>query len=324
LIDVERRQPALRWSAIFAGAACSVGFWMLLQFIGLGIGLAAVDVGNLNSLRGVGIGTTVWSLVSPLIAMFFGGMVAGRLAQTFDRKAAGMHGLVMWAFTSILGLCAMISIVAMVAAGTARVGGVAIDETGRSVAWVGDMNERTPTLRKLGLDAASLLAPINQQLSNQDKPRIAAAQLEAAMRGVIHSGIARGDFNQELLVDQLVANTALSRADAIEVERQIEALVDPSNPRGYNVERRAERYVLEEVDASGKALITVGLSLVLSLLTSVIGAMLALHRRSRRSGEGGSNRAARNTDPGYATSPEQVTTPMTGPASPVIPPTDIR
>ena len=45
-ILIDRRQPTLRWSAVFAGVACSAGFWMLLQLLGMGIGLAAIDVDN--------------------------------------------------------------------------------------------------------------------------------------------------------------------------------------------------------------------------------------------------------------------------------------
>src|SRR4051794_32983677 len=71
---VDRRQSILRWSAVFAGAVCSVGFWVLLQLFGLGIELAAVNVDHARSLRSAGLGISVWSLVSPLIAMFFGGI----------------------------------------------------------------------------------------------------------------------------------------------------------------------------------------------------------------------------------------------------------
>lgn len=299
---------------MFAGAACSVGFWMLLQLLGVGIGLAAVDVGSVDSLRGVGVGTTAWSLVSPLIAMFFGGLIAGKLAQTFDRKIAGVHGLVMWAMTSILGLCATIWIVTMVVAGAARVGGVAIDATGRMISPSADLDDRAPTLRGLGLDADDLLGPVNERLQAQTKPTITAAELETSVRGVVRSGITRGDFDQELLVDQLVANTRLSRADAIDVERQLEARVGGSDPRAHHIERRAERYALAAVDASGKALTTVGFSLLLSLLTSVIGAMVAL-RRGRRSGEAGTFSGVRTTEPGFATPP---TEPV-----PAVPHTDI-
>jgi hypothetical protein len=310
--DVDRRQPRLRWSAVFAGTVCGVGFWMLLQLLGLGIGLAAVDVGDAESLRGVGVGTTVWSLVSPLIAMFFGGVLAGKLAQTYDRKVAAVHGLLMWAITSIVGLCATIWIVAMIATGAARTSGVALDATGHVMSWIGNTAERAPTLRDLGIDTDDLLAPINQRLSTQGKPTITAAQLEAAMRGVVRRGIARGDFDRDLLIDQLVANTQLSRADAIDIERQVEARLQT---RAGQIAQRAGQYGLEAIDAAGKALTTVGISLLLSLITSVVGAIIGL-RRPRRPDKGGPHRRERDTEPQDVVPPTEpvVTTPSTYPA----------
>lgn len=297
---------------MFAGTVCGVGFWMLLQLLGLGIGLAAVDVGDAESLRGVGVGTTVWSLVSPLIAMFFGGVLAGKLAQTYDRKVAAVHGLVTWAITSIVGLCATIWIVAMIATGAARASGVALGATGHVMSWIGNTAERAPTLRDLGIDTDDLLAPINQRLSTQGKPTITAAQLEAAMRGVVRGGIARGDVDRDLLIDQLVANTQLSRADAIDIERQVEARLQT---RAGQIAQRAGQYGLEAIDAAGKALTTVGISLLLSLITSVAGAIIGLSR-PRRPEKGGPHRRERDTEPEDVVPPTEpvVTMPSMYPA----------
>lgn len=304
---IDRRQPSLRWSAVFAGAACSIGFWILLQLLGLGIGLAAIDIEDVRTLRGAGVGTTLWSLVAPLIAMFLGGLIAGKLAQTIDRKVAGAHGLVMWALTSILGLCATIWIVTMVASGAARHRGALFDSPDSSM-LARDAAEPT-ALRELGIDAAELLAPINQRLSGQGKPTITIEDFEAALRGVVRSGIARGDFDQELLIDQLVANTQLSHAEATDVERQIEARLDTGDGRAHALERRVERHVLGTVDTAGKALTTVGVSLLLSLLSSVLGAIVAL-RQPRRPGERRSG--GRTTEPGFPAPTE--------PTSPAVPP----
>jgi hypothetical protein len=318
---IDRRQPRLQWSAVFAGAVCSIGFWILLQLIGVGIGLAAVDVDDIRSLHGAGVGTTAWSLISPLIAMFLGGMLAGKLSQTYDRKVAGAHGLVMWALTSIVGLVATISIIAAVAQGAMRHRRVMLAPD----PWA----QREPAMSPLGIDTGELLGPINERLAAQRKPAITEPQLDAALRGVVRSGVARGNFDQELLIDQLVANTRLSRADAAEVERQIEAQLDASGTQPHAVEHRAERMVLDAADATGKALATAGFSLLLSLIAAVAGAVLAL-RRPRRPGEGKTRSTRANTDPGYAPSNDPVTTtspypatPMTGPATPVVPPRDI-
>jgi hypothetical protein len=314
---VDRRQPALRWSAVFAGAACSIGLWMLLQLLGLGIGLAAVDVNDVRSLQGAGIGTTVWSLIAPLIAMFLGGLMAGKLAQTSDRKLAGAHGVVMWALTAVVGLFATISIASMITARATRSGGAFDGGQGMASSWdrnpTGDYSAGSPAG---AVDTDALLGPINQRLAAQGKAAVTAAQLDAALRGVARSGIAHGNFEQELLVDQLVAHTHLSRADAADVERQLEARWEPRDGEPYAIERSVERATLGAADAAGKALTTVGVSLLLSLIASVLGAVLALHRSRRGGGE--RRRGVHNTEPGYAPPVD----PVPGPAAPVVPPAD--
>jgi hypothetical protein len=312
---IDRRQPRLRWSAVFAGAICSIGFWILLQLIGVGIGLASVDVDEVQSLRGAGVGTTVWSLISPLIAMFFGGLIAGKLSQTYDRKVAGAHGLVMWALTAIVGLVATISIVSAVAQGAMR---------HRRVMFAPDpwSASQPATTSSVGIATEEILGPINDRLSAQRKPTIAAPQFDAALRSAMRGGA----LDQEVLADRLVASTRLPRADAIEVARQVETQLAANGTRPD----REERMVLDAADATGKALATAGFSLLLSLIAAIAGAVLALHRPRRHGPGDDKKRGTRSgTDPGYAPSNDPVTTtspyptPMTGPGTPVVPPRDI-
>jgi len=119
----DRRQPPppamLRWSAVFAGAAISVALWVLLQLVGMGVGLAAIDLDDSGSLRSVGIGTTVWSMLAPLIALFIGGFFAAKMAATYDQKVGASHGFVTWAIASLLGIVAMACLAAMLARGAA-------------------------------------------------------------------------------------------------------------------------------------------------------------------------------------------------------------
>ena len=116
---VDRRQPALRWTSVFAGAAVAVALWVVLQLIGMGAGLAAVDLDDSGSLRNVGMGTTVWSVIAPLVAMFVGGLVAGRLATTYDQKVGAAHGFVAWAIASLAGVIAVAWLVSSIAQGAA-------------------------------------------------------------------------------------------------------------------------------------------------------------------------------------------------------------
>jgi len=206
---IDRRQPMLRWSAVFAGGACSVGIWLVLELLGVGAGLYAHHAADsAGAMHAASIATRVWSLIAQVIALFIGGVVVGRFAQTYERRLAGLHGLVMWALTSLVGMWATVWVVAMITAGVQRIGGG-------------------------------------------------------------------------------IGTVEISAAD------------------------------------TGKALLILGCSMLISLITAVAGAMTGVRKPDRPSTDGGRFRST--TEPGYAAPAEPVTTappyptPMTGPAAPVIP-----
>ena len=128
----DRRQPALRWSAVFAGATVAVALWVLLQMLGMGIGMAGIDLDDAGSLRSVGIGTTVFALLAPLIALFIGGLVAGKLATTYDERVGATHGFVTGAIGSLAGLAVMIGMIGMLT-------GRSLDITSRDLAMSNDV-----------------------------------------------------------------------------------------------------------------------------------------------------------------------------------------
>ncbi len=113
----------MRWSAVFAGTAVAIGIWALLEVLGMGAGLAALG-GHQSRLHSIGIGTTVWSLVVPVIAMFFGGWIAGKLAGSFDGKLGALHGAVVWALTSALGIFVVVSFISALVTGSTDTGAV--------------------------------------------------------------------------------------------------------------------------------------------------------------------------------------------------------
>lgn len=141
---VDRRQPAIRWSAIFAGTAVAVGIWLLLQIFGMGAGLAAVDADHAGTLRGVSIGTSVWSLLAPLIAIAVGGWIAAKLAATRDDKIGALHGGIVWAITSVLGVMLAVSLVSAIVPHT-----VAVYDTAPAAAYDDTYRPLAPTHAQL-------------------------------------------------------------------------------------------------------------------------------------------------------------------------------
>ena len=62
----------------------------------------------------------MWSLLAPLVAMFIGGWIAGKLAGTLDDRMGMLHGVIVWALTSVLGVLARVSLVSALASGVAH------------------------------------------------------------------------------------------------------------------------------------------------------------------------------------------------------------
>src|SRR3954471_20409705 len=101
---IDRRQPAIRWSAVLAGTAAAIGLWGVFQLIGLGAGLTALDPDNAKSLKHAAVGMGAFSALAPLVACFGGGWLAARLCNHYDHKVAAGHGIVVWGLTTVAGL----------------------------------------------------------------------------------------------------------------------------------------------------------------------------------------------------------------------------
>src|SRR3712207_3353091 len=70
------------WGAIIAGMVAALVAQLLINLLGIGIGLSSVSVtnsaDNLDAST-FSIGAAIWWTLSGIIASFFGGVVAGRL-----------------------------------------------------------------------------------------------------------------------------------------------------------------------------------------------------------------------------------------------------
>ncbi|MCK9531915.1 MAG: hypothetical protein M0R77_15340 [Gammaproteobacteria bacterium] len=94
--------PAIRWSAIFAGAVAGLATYMLLTLLGIAVGLTAADQAAGEGAGAIPIATAIWSSLSMLIAAFVGGYVAARMSGLARRADGLLHGFVAWATVTVL------------------------------------------------------------------------------------------------------------------------------------------------------------------------------------------------------------------------------
>lgn len=92
------------WSAIFAGVAVALITTLLLNMLGLGLGVSSVTPsGNANpGAETLSVAAGIWYVVSSLIAAFLGGHAAARLSGRAKASTAAWHGLVTWAVTMLV------------------------------------------------------------------------------------------------------------------------------------------------------------------------------------------------------------------------------
>src|SRR5881394_3926423 len=159
---LDRRQPTIRWGAVLAGTAVAIGLWGVLQLLGLGAGLTALDPDDVRSTHRAVLGMGAWSVLAPMIATFAGGFVAARLAASWDKKVAGAHGLVVWGFATAAGLVVTLWMASAAAVGAAHTS----QPMARDYSHVGTSDAQ------LYRDAEAALDPINAQLRKDGKAEV--------------------------------------------------------------------------------------------------------------------------------------------------------
>lgn len=141
----------ISWSAIFAGVALAMVVSLILNLLGTAIGTASIDpLQEGNPLDGLGKGTAIWVVASGIISLFVGGWVAGRLAQ----REGAMHGLLVWATTSLVTLYLVSSAVTGIVSSSLNLAGSGLSAVGSGISQVAPRlgNTVQDQLRKQGID----------------------------------------------------------------------------------------------------------------------------------------------------------------------------
>lgn len=265
VFDVEReRFVKVSWGALFAGAFVAVATWILLYSLGLAIGLTAIDPQDLGSAKVAGIGTGIWSIIAPLIALFVGGYVAAHFAGRVLRRDGILHGVVVWAITAIGGLLVLGLVLTNLLGAVFGVGSQAMQSMAEGARG---KEGGAVTLEALGLDYDDMLGPVNQRLAAQGLPALTAAQLENAMKASLEDMVRSGRLDREALITSVADNTRMSRGEAEQVATTVEQRFDETR-------QDVEQGALSAAEQTGKAFWGISLALLLGLVSAILGAAL--------------------------------------------------
>jgi len=127
----------ISWGAVFAGALLALVTQLGLSLLGAGIGLSTIDpLEEQNPMSGIGTGAVIWYGISTLVALYVGGVVAGRLAGAPRRTDGLLHGLLSWGLVTLFTFYLLTTAVGRIISGVGGVAGRALTAAGSGIAAV--------------------------------------------------------------------------------------------------------------------------------------------------------------------------------------------
>lgn len=260
----------LSWGAILGGSFFALGLVFLLGWLGLAIGLSVIG----NAPRAAGVWMAVWTFLVPILALFVGGLVAGRFGGVTNRRGGGVLGAVTWGFTSLVGTLLGGILLMTMLSGAMNLGGSLLGAAGGMVSGASQMNVGQAG-QALGVDAQDLLGPINQNRQEQGLPPLEAESVRAAVQDAVNTSLQEGRVDRAILVDSLVQNTQVTRPEAERIATDIEGRVGQV---GADVQQAADQARAAMASSVWYAFA----SSLLSLLAAVAGGMAGVSRSQQR------------------------------------------
>lgn len=124
--------PSLCWGAIFGGTLAAIAIHILLTALGVGAGLAVfTPMTDANPVANFSMGAAIVWTVCSLVALWFGGLVAGRFSHSLH--SGFVHGILVWSLTMIITLLLLSMGTGMVMGGALKVLGEGLGMGGKAV-----------------------------------------------------------------------------------------------------------------------------------------------------------------------------------------------
>lgn len=133
--NLANKVSRISWGAIFAGTLTALAVVTMLNLLGLGIGLTTIDpMTESDPLNGLGTGALIWFGLSNLVALFVGGLIAGRMCGLPSNADGGLHGFLSWSLFTMVTLFLVTSSIGMAINGmTGAISGLFGDSDSKKV-----------------------------------------------------------------------------------------------------------------------------------------------------------------------------------------------
>lgn len=254
--------PAIRWGAVLAGVAVGISVQLVLTLLGIASGLSMTSV---QQGEAPGTGAMIWAGIAMLAAALIGAYVAGRMSG-LKRKTDGiLHGVVSWAVTTLL------FVVLATSAGGSLLSGL-----------FSSVGQSATSMAQAGTSPGGLASMLNRQLGLN-----VTTESMRTLQGHIAAG------RRDQAIDYMSSSMGVQRDRAATVVDQ--ALIMSGSPEQASPQGRAaaDRAIRGASTAAWVVFAAVALSLVLSVVGGLLGAMGARRTTWNEAGETAAGTTAR-------------------------------
>ena len=234
----------ISWGAVLAGVVVALVTQLLLNMLGLGIGVATLDpgTGDNPSAATFSIGAGVWWTVSGIIAALVGGYAAGRLSGRPKEATAGWHGLTAWALTTLVIFYLLSSTVGGVLGGVYNTVSGAIGGLGRTAATAA--TTAAPALSQATDPFAAVERAMRENTGGQDPAALRDTAVSAVRAALV------GDPAQAQEARERAAQ-AIARAQNVPIEEARNQVAGYEQQYRQTVDE-AKRQATEAADTAAK------------------------------------------------------------------------
>jgi hypothetical protein len=299
-----RFRDRISWKAVFAGTLTILVLQLLLSLLGIGIGASIVDpLKEQDPMSGLGIGSGIWLILSTILSVYVGSMVAGRLTLIPMRIEGALHGFLTWALASLATVYLISTVSASLVSGTAGIVGKTASMLGQGVSAVapGITSAIKDQAQEQGIDLNSIkneaMTFLRQNVKNTPNAANTASDDQANTAGstentqapdqastdlfaIIDRTLGQGKEkleapDREALVKALTTQTSMSPDEAGAAVDRWQETTKAAQAKMAEAAQQAEQKAREAGDAAARGISKAALwsfiSMLLGAIVSVFG-----------------------------------------------------
>jgi hypothetical protein len=261
----------MSWGAIVAGTLTALVSQLVLNLLGLGIGLSTVDPnGGGVGAQTFSIGAGIWIVLTAILTYAFGGFIAGRLAGKPLRSTAGYHGLVTWALTTVMVIVLLTSAVGSIVGGTLSAVTGAFGGAGHAVSSAVQTVAPQISSRIGGDPLAKVTDQLNQLKAAADQPNNVEARNDAI--AAVKSALSSDPAQRQQATEQ--AAQAVAKLTNVPVD-QARTQVQGYQQQYDQFVATSKQKATEAADIATKTASRGALAAALSLIVGALAAFFA-------------------------------------------------